>query len=69
MPPSCFNNGVKGAEATKSTKLNGRRHISHKLTTKVITHKRSHATTEPFPHNTSKRCRVCEPSLPHDVLF
>lgn len=51
IPPSDFNNSVKGAEATHSLKITRHLPPSHNSTIRVITHKRYLATTKPFTHD------------------
>ncbi|GKE30353.1 hypothetical protein Tco_1445737 [Tanacetum coccineum] len=59
--------GVRGADATNSAKIGGHLPANHKLTTEVMTFKRSMAVANPSPHNASKICYALKPSLPHKV--
>ncbi|KAK2433163.1 hypothetical protein QL285_018460 [Trifolium repens] len=67
IPPSGISNRVKGAETTNSDKLIGHLPPSHKLTTSVMTSKRSLVIGEPSPHIACNKCWACNPSLPHNV--
>ncbi|GJZ57277.1 hypothetical protein Tco_0612771 [Tanacetum coccineum] len=59
--------GVRGADATNSAKIGGHLPANHKLTTEVMTFKRSVAIADPSPHNAYKICYALKPSLPHEV--
>ncbi|GJW38138.1 hypothetical protein Tco_0063983 [Tanacetum coccineum] len=67
IPLSGLRRGVRGADATNSVKIGGHLHANHKLTTEVMTFKRSVAVADPSPHNASKICCALKPSLSHEV--
>lgn len=69
IPPSSFSNDVKGVEAINSTNLIWHLPPSHRLTTRVVSHKRPLNTVKPSPHSAPNKCYACRPSLPHEVHY
>lgn len=67
ITPSNFNNNVKGAKATNSSKLIMHLPLRYILITRVMAHRRSFATITFSTHKKSNMCWACKSSLLNDV--